>query len=157
MILNSLDDDKAQEVVAIDLAGKTAFADSMVIATGRSQRHVGALADHLLRQLKESDDVSTNGILASAVTATFSQMLGQRMVASAVAGWSRDDYDGPTTVGSKTAEREDDYLMWSLSLSYALQKWFEISGGYNYVQRDSNFSDFNYNANGLFVNLTGKL
>jgi len=40
--------------VAIDLAGKTAFADSMVIATGRSQRHVGALADHLLRQLKEA-------------------------------------------------------------------------------------------------------
>ena len=40
--------------MAIDLAGKTAFADSMVIATGRSQRHVGALADHLLRQLKEA-------------------------------------------------------------------------------------------------------
>lgn len=111
----------------------------------------------LLRKLKESDVASINGILGNSLTATFSQMLGQRLVASAVAGWSRDAYDGLTTVGSKTAEREDDYLMLSLSLSYAMQKWFEISGGYNYVQRDSNFSNFNYASNGLFVNVTGKL
>ncbi len=40
--------------MSIELAGKTAFADLMVIASGRSQRHVGALADHLLRNLKEA-------------------------------------------------------------------------------------------------------
>jgi ribosome-associated protein len=39
--------------VTIDLSGKTSFADNMVIATGRSQRHVGALADHLVREIKE--------------------------------------------------------------------------------------------------------
>ena len=44
LILHSLDEDKAQEVVSIDLAGKTSIADHMVIASGRSQRHVGALA-----------------------------------------------------------------------------------------------------------------
>ena len=42
----------AQEIVTINLAGKSALADHMVIATGRSQRHVGAVADHLLRKLK---------------------------------------------------------------------------------------------------------
>ncbi len=111
----------------------------------------------VLRKLKESDAVGTNGILGSSFYATFSQMLGQRLVASAVAGWSRDEYDGLTTVGIKTAEREDDYLTLSLSLGYAMQKWFEISGGYNYVQRDSNFNNFDYDSNGLFINLTGKL
>lgn len=40
--------------MTIDLTGKTAIADAMVIATGRSQRHVGALADHLVRLLKEA-------------------------------------------------------------------------------------------------------
>jgi ribosome-associated protein len=52
-ILARLDDDKAQEIVLIDLKGKSPMADTMIVASGRSQRHVGALADHLLRLLKE--------------------------------------------------------------------------------------------------------
>jgi ribosome-associated protein len=54
MILARLDDDKAQDVVFIDLKGKSPVADGMVIASGRSHRHVGAMADHLLRALKEA-------------------------------------------------------------------------------------------------------
>ena len=54
LVLHSLEEDKAQDVVSIELAGKTAFADQMIVASGRSQRHVGALADHLLRRLKEA-------------------------------------------------------------------------------------------------------
>ena len=42
-VLKSLDDDKAEEVVQISLAGKSAMADHMVIASGRSTRQVGAL------------------------------------------------------------------------------------------------------------------
>ena len=51
-ILQSLDDDQAQEILTIDLRGNTAFAGYLVVASGRSQRHVGAVADHLLRSLK---------------------------------------------------------------------------------------------------------
>ncbi|TDI63678.1 MAG: ribosome silencing factor [Alphaproteobacteria bacterium] len=54
LVLDSLDEDKAQGVVAIDLAGKTSFADFMVIASGRSHRHVSAISDHLIRRIKES-------------------------------------------------------------------------------------------------------
>lgn len=53
LILKSLDDDKAEDIVSIDLAGKTPIADCMVIASGRSQRHVSAVAEHLIRRLKE--------------------------------------------------------------------------------------------------------
>jgi len=52
LITAKLDEDKSEEIVSIDLRGKTAIADFMVIASGRSQRHVGAIADHLLEALK---------------------------------------------------------------------------------------------------------
>lgn len=54
IILARLDDDKAQDVVHIDLRGKSPMADSMIVASGRSHRHVGAIADHLLRALKDA-------------------------------------------------------------------------------------------------------
>ena len=54
LILSKLDDDKAQDVVFIDLKGKSPVADGLIVASGRSQRHVGAMADHLLRALKDA-------------------------------------------------------------------------------------------------------
>ncbi|MBV9996094.1 MAG: ribosome silencing factor [Caulobacteraceae bacterium] len=54
LILNRLDDEKAQDVVFIDLKDKSSVADGMIVASGRSHRHVGAMADHLLRALKEA-------------------------------------------------------------------------------------------------------
>lgn len=54
LILSRLDDDKAQDIVFIDLKGKSPVADGLIVASGRSQRHVGAMADHLLRALKDA-------------------------------------------------------------------------------------------------------
>jgi nicotinate-nucleotide adenylyltransferase len=54
LVTASLDDDKAEDVVVIELAGKTTIADHMVIATGNSQRQVGAMAEHLREQIKGS-------------------------------------------------------------------------------------------------------
>jgi ribosome-associated protein len=54
LILQSLEDDKAEEIVDIDVTGKSSLADRLIIASGRSQRHVGALADHVMRKLKEA-------------------------------------------------------------------------------------------------------
>lgn len=53
-MLSALDDDKAEDIVSIDLDGKSSVADLMIIASGRSNRHVGAIADHLVRRLKEA-------------------------------------------------------------------------------------------------------
>lgn len=52
-IFDTLDQDKAEDIITIDLADKSSIADHMIVASGRSQRHVGALADRLLRTLKE--------------------------------------------------------------------------------------------------------
>ncbi len=52
MVQTSLDDDKAQDIVVIDLKGKTSIADYMVVASGTSQRQISAMADHLHNTLK---------------------------------------------------------------------------------------------------------
>lgn len=53
-ILKSLDDDKAEEIAVIDMKGRSSLADALVIASGRSQRHVTSIAEHLARRLKEA-------------------------------------------------------------------------------------------------------
>lgn len=62
-LLHCLDEAKAEEAVAIGLAGKSTIADYMVIATGRTDRHVGAIADQLRKHLREAgiDDVRVSG------------------------------------------------------------------------------------------------
>jgi len=52
-IVASLEDDKAEDIVTIDLAGRSSLCDAAVVASGRSSRHVTAIADHLARRLKE--------------------------------------------------------------------------------------------------------
>lgn len=51
-IVFSLDDDKAEDIVQIDLRGKTTIGDYMVIASGRSSRQVSAISDKLTERLK---------------------------------------------------------------------------------------------------------
>jgi len=51
-ILTSLDEDKAEDIVQIDLRGKTSIGDYMVICTGRSSRQVTAIAEKLVERLK---------------------------------------------------------------------------------------------------------
>jgi ribosome-associated protein len=54
MILSRLDDMKAEETVTIDLRGKSAYSDYMIITSGRANRHVGAIAENVTKALKET-------------------------------------------------------------------------------------------------------
>ncbi len=54
LVLESLDDDQAQEIVSIPLAGKSAMADYMVIASGRSTRQVATMAQKLAERIKHA-------------------------------------------------------------------------------------------------------
>jgi ribosome-associated protein len=53
VIVTSLEDDKAEEIVTIDLAGRATFADRMVIASGLADRQIAAMATHLVEKLAE--------------------------------------------------------------------------------------------------------
>ena len=66
MILRSLDDAKAEDPVSIDITGRSPLGDFMIVASGRSHRHVGAIADRLLGDLREAGvrDVRVEGMRA---------------------------------------------------------------------------------------------
>lgn len=52
-LAQALEDDKAEDILFIDLDGKSSLADFMIIASGRSGRHVAALADHISQDVKK--------------------------------------------------------------------------------------------------------
>ena len=54
MIVGVLDENSAQDVIEIDISGKSSVADFMIVASGRSNRHVGALADYVIQELKQN-------------------------------------------------------------------------------------------------------
>ncbi len=54
MVLESLQDSKVEDLTSIDITGKTTIGDHMVVGSGRSHRHVGAIADRLLDDLKKA-------------------------------------------------------------------------------------------------------
>ena len=53
VVMQSLDDAKAEHTVAVDMRGRSPLADHMVVTTGRSHRHVAAVAEQVMRALKE--------------------------------------------------------------------------------------------------------
>ena len=59
IVTKTLDDNKAEDVVVMDLKGKTSIASYMVIASGTSQRHVASLAEKVQENLKKSGYKST--------------------------------------------------------------------------------------------------
>ena len=59
IIEKTLDDNKAEDVVVIDLRGKTSIANQMVVASGTSQRHVASLAEKVQENLKAAGFSST--------------------------------------------------------------------------------------------------
>jgi ribosome-associated protein len=64
LVLARLDDMKAEDIVTINLTGKTSIGDYMVIASGRSQRHVGSVADRVVEGLNEAGvpDIRVEGM-----------------------------------------------------------------------------------------------
>ena len=54
MVLACLDDMKAEDITTIDLSGKSSIGDYMVVASGRSQRHVGAVADKVVESVEDA-------------------------------------------------------------------------------------------------------
>jgi ribosome-associated protein len=54
LVLNRLDDMKAEDILTIDLRDKSSIGDYMVVSSGRSQRHVGSVADRIVEDLHKS-------------------------------------------------------------------------------------------------------
>jgi len=53
-VVASLEDSKAENIVTIDIRGKSSLADYMIVASGRSHRHVAAVSEHVIKALKDN-------------------------------------------------------------------------------------------------------
>lgn len=62
LVQNTLEDGKAENIVTVDLSGKTDIADFMVIASGTSSKHSSFLAEKIIQQIKESDPTITSHV-----------------------------------------------------------------------------------------------
>ncbi len=64
IVFASLDDSKAEDIVTLDIRAKSSLADVMIVASGRSHRHVGAIADRLIQDLeaKGTSDIRVEGL-----------------------------------------------------------------------------------------------
>ena len=60
VVISSLEEFKAQDIVKIDLIGKTSMADSMLIASGTSSRQIRAIAENTVTEIKKSSSVNVN-------------------------------------------------------------------------------------------------
>ena len=60
VVISSLEEFKAQDIVKIDLIGKTSMADSMLIASGTSSRQIRAIAENTVTKIKKSSNVNVN-------------------------------------------------------------------------------------------------
>ena len=59
ILLNTLDSNKALDIITIDLANKSSIADYMIIASGTSSRHIQALSEQVLKQFKDSGIINS--------------------------------------------------------------------------------------------------
>ncbi len=60
MVISSLQEFKAQDIIKIDLEGKTSMADFMLIASGTSSRQIRAIAENTVTAIKKSSNVNVN-------------------------------------------------------------------------------------------------
>lgn len=58
-VLSSLDDDKAEDVVQIDLRGRSSFADYIVVCSGRSSRQVASISEKLVERVKQDFGITS--------------------------------------------------------------------------------------------------
>ncbi len=111
----------------------------------------------LIRRTNETDIDGTEAILVTRFQVGYRQKLTAKINASASLSYTLDSYQGDITVDSLRGERKDDYYNLQLGLGYSITKWLNISGGYYFTRRDSNFNSFDYQTNRLFLTLTAAL
>ena len=109
------------------------------------------------RRTDETNIPSTFFVLTNAFELNYQQMLTSKITGYVDLGYTRESYGEDLTFEGMTAKRRDDIYQASLGVQYAFRKWLKAGIAYSYTTRDSNFPDFNYSTNTLWLRLTGSL
>ncbi|TYO98338.1 hypothetical protein EDC39_107139 [Geothermobacter ehrlichii] len=106
------------------------------------------------RQTNESDISGTDDRLSDFVSLGYLWKMTAKTSLKLDLSWLRDEYNDQITIGGQTGFRDDDYLRCGLGVGWNVRKWLNVSFGYAFEQRDSNFDTFDYDNNAAYLNLT---
>jgi hypothetical protein len=67
--------------------------------------------------------------------------------------YKRDSYHGDITVAGDSGKRKDDNFGAGLGLRYNIKRWLVFSGGYEFLKKDSNFDNFDFDKNSVYLNV----
>jgi hypothetical protein len=108
------------------------------------------------RKTDETDFLQAAYSVTDGVKGEYLHRLTARLTASAGLGYKRETYKGGDfTLDGVTEQRKDNVYDATLSLGYQFKKWLESDIGYEFTNRDSNFSDFSYRSNTMFFRIRG--
>lgn len=106
------------------------------------------------RRLSETDIQGVRNVLTHRIRLGYIQNITPKLTGRVTAHYYRDKYDGEITVGTLTAEPKDKYYGGELALGLAPRRWLNLSAGYAYRERDSNFNNRDYQNHTGFLNVT---
>ncbi len=109
------------------------------------------------RRTNETNISATDFIISNALRGEYLQRLTSKITGSVGLSYQRDKYRGELTLGGETKERKDDIYGASIAFAYEFKEWLKAEAGYIYTKRDSNFSDFDFTNNTVFLRLTGSM
>jgi hypothetical protein len=109
------------------------------------------------RKTNETDILLTNYIFTNGINLGYQHRFTSRISGSANLSYVRDSYSGDFTFGGVTKQRKDTYYQLGLAVHYEFRRWLRTDLGYTLSKRDSNFSDFDYLTNSVYLRLAGAL
>ncbi len=109
------------------------------------------------RKTNETNISTTNYITTDSAGAGYIHRLTAKLMANINLEYAHEKYNGNATVNGETGRLSDHYWSAAFALQYKLREWLEADAGYIYGRRSSDFSDFDYITNIVFIRITGSL
>ncbi len=109
------------------------------------------------RRTNETNISTSDYVLSNAIELEYLQRITGKITGNIKLAYTNDRYHGDLTIGSETKVLEDNYYTGAFAFQYKFKEWIYLDLGYMYTRRDSNFSDFDYTSNIVFLRITGSL
>ncbi len=106
------------------------------------------------RQITETNTPGIDYILSHNFSISYLQALTTAVSANLSLSYAKDQYDGLTTVGTVTQERDDDIYSFSPGIEYLPNDWLITGLSYSYTKRNSNFDSNDYSTNSVLLRIT---
>jgi hypothetical protein len=106
-----------------------------------------------IHQTRETDTVDNDFVVTDRVLLRYIQRFTTKLTGSLSFYYKRDSYHGDITVAGDSGKRKDDNFGAGLGLRYNIKRWLVFSGGYEFLKKDSNFDNFDFDKNSVYLNV----